>query len=105
MAGINATSSTGTGFGIRYKGFPSGSLSSPGYAQKVSENPSNSDSKSRLFGVLSTFNYSYDNIYLADVSVRFDGNSEFGSDQRFAPFFSGGVGLNLHNYEAMKQLE
>ena len=105
LAGINATSSTGTGFGIRYKGFPSGSLSSPGYAQKVSENPSNSDSKSRLFGVLSTFNYSYDNIYLADVSVRFDGNSEFGSDQRFAPFFSGGVGLNLHNYEAMKQLE
>lgn len=104
LAGINATSNTGIGFGISYKGFPSGSLSSPGYAQKVSENPSNTDSKSRLFGVLSTFNYSYDNIYLLDLSVRFDGNSEFGSNQRFAPFFSAGVGLNLHNYGFMKQL-
>ena len=85
--------------GLTYKGFPSGELSSPGFANDLSGLPSNSDSKSRLFGALGTFNYSYDNIYLADASVRFDGSSEFGSDQRFAPFFSCGVGLNLHNYE------
>ena len=42
---------------------------------------------------------------MADVSVRFDGNSEFGADQRFAPFFSGGLGLNLHNYKFMKQFD
>lgn len=105
VVGINATSSTGEGFGIAYRGFPSGELSSPGYANKVHGLPSNSDSKSRLFGALGTFNYSYDNIYLADFSARFDGNSEFGSDQRFAPFFSGGLGLNLHNYSFMKQFE
>lgn len=105
LVGVNATSSTGEGFAITYKGFPSGELSSPGYANEISGLPSNSDSKSRLFGALGTFNYSYDDIYLADVSLRFDGNSEFGSDQRFAPFFSGGVGLNLHNYEFMKQFE
>lgn len=105
LVGINATSSTGDSFGITYKGFPSGELSSPGYANSVPELPVNSDSKSRLFGALGTFNYSYDNIYLADASVRFDGNSEFGSDQRFAPFFSGGLGMNLHNYPFMKQFE
>lgn len=105
LVGINATSSTGEGFGITYKGFPSGDLSSPGYANEISGLPSNSDSKSRLFGALGTFNYSYDDIYLADFSVRFDGNSEFGSDQRFAPFFSGGLGLNLHNYRFMKRLK
>ncbi len=105
LIGINATSSTGDSFGIAYKGFPSGELSSPGYANKVPTLPVNSDSKSRLFGALGTFNYSFDNIYLADVSLRFDGNSEFGSDQRFAPFFSGGLGLNLHNYKFMKQFE
>lgn len=103
--GINATSSAGDGMGLTYKGFPSGELSSPGFANELSGLPSNSDSKSRLFGALGTFNYSYDNIYLADASVRFDGSSEFGSDQRFAPFFSGGLGLNLHNYEYMKQFE
>ena len=50
LVGINATSSTGDSFGITYKGFPSGELSSPGYGNKVSGLPSNSDSKSRLFG-------------------------------------------------------
>lgn len=58
-----------------------------------------------MLGGLGTFNYSYDNIYLADVSVRFDGNSEFGSEQRFAPFFSGGIGLNIHNYDYFKDLK
>ena len=62
LVGVNATSSTGDSFGITYKGFPSGELSSPGYANKVSGLPSNSDSKSRLFGALGTFNYSFDNI-------------------------------------------
>ena len=75
LVGVNATSSTGDSFGITYKGFPSGELSSPGYANKVSGLPSNSDSKSRLFGALGTFNYSFDNICLADVSVRFDGST------------------------------
>ena len=104
LVGVNATSSTGTGLAIDYRGFPSGNLSSPGYAHSISGNPSASDSKSRLLGGLGTFNYSYDNIYLADVSVRFDGNSEFGSEQRFAPFFSGGIGLNIHNYDYFKDL-
>ena len=105
LVGINATSSVGDGLGLTYKGFPVGGLSAPGYGNRLSGLPSNSDSKSRLFGALGTFNYSFDNIYLADASVRFDGNSDFGSDQRFAPFFSGGLGLNLHNYEFMKQFE
>lgn len=34
LVGVNATSSTGDSFGITYKGFPSGELSSPGYANK-----------------------------------------------------------------------
>lgn len=39
LVGINATSSTGDSFGITYKGFPSGELSSPGYGNKVSGLP------------------------------------------------------------------
>lgn len=105
LAGINATSQEGNTFGIIYRGFPSGSLSSPGYANSIYGMPSSGDSKSRLFGALSTFNYSYNDIYLADLSLRLDGNSEFGSEQRYAPFFSGGVGMNLHNYEFMKRYE
>ena len=43
-------------------------------------------------------NYTWNDIYLADVSVRFDGSSEFGLDQKWAPFWSFGAGVNLHNY-------
>lgn len=47
-------------------------------------------------------NYSYDDIYLFDASFRLDGSSEFGSKKRTAPFYSFGVGLNIHNYSFLK---
>ena len=49
-----------------------------------------------------TGNYTWKDIYLADFSVRFDGSSDFVSNQRWAPFFSGGLGVNIHNYEFLK---
>lgn len=66
--------------------------------------PDWSDTKSRLFGALATLNYSYQNIYLLDASVRSDGSSEFGSDNKTALFWSFGLGLALHNYEFIKKL-
>ena len=97
--GINATSSKSESFSIEYRGFPSGDFSSPSYAQEVYEKPSNGDDKSRLFGALLTLNYSYKNIYLFDASVRVDGSSEFGTDNKTAFFWSLGGGLALHNYK------
>lgn len=41
--------------------------------------------------------YTYDNRYYMDVSWRLDGSSKFGSDDRFAPFWSAGLGWNVHN--------
>jgi len=41
-------------------------------------------------------------VYLLDASVRMDGSSEFGADKRFAPFWSAGTGVNIHNYGFMK---
>ena len=102
--GINATSSSGTSTSARYMGFPSGDFDSPNYAQKIYEKPDWSDTKSRLFGALATLNYSYQNIYLLDASVRSDGSSEFGSDNKTALFWSFGLGLALHNYEFIKKL-
>ncbi len=102
LAGMNATSSNSHTTAMRYLGFPSGELSSPNYAQQMPEKPNVTQGMSRLFGLLGSFNYTYNDIYLADLSVRMDGSSEFGDDKRFAPFWSGGVGLNLHNYEFLR---
>lgn len=52
--------------------------------------------------MLATANYTWNNIYLLDLSVRFDGSSEFGSNQRWAPFYSTGAGINIHNYDFLK---
>ena len=54
-------------------------------------------------GTFLSTNYTYDNIYLMDASFRMDGSSEFGSKKKFAPFWSFGAGLNIHNYPFMKQ--
>ena len=47
-------------------------------------------------------NYSYKDIYLLDASCRLDGNSAFGKDNKFAPFWAAGAGLNIHKYDFMK---
>ncbi len=102
QGGVNILSNTRTSLSTTYLGFPSGSLSSVNYAQQLQGKPSSSESTSRTIGFLAAMNYSYKNIYLVDASCRFDGNSAFGKDRRFAPFWSGGVGLNIHNYAFMK---
>ncbi|WP_018338911.1 SusC/RagA family TonB-linked outer membrane protein [Butyricimonas synergistica] len=86
-----------------FEGFPSGHLHSPQYAAKEARKASFSDNHTRLFGTFFALNYTYDDIYLLDVSCRLDGSSEFGADKKFAPFWSGGVGLNVHKYEFMKE--
>ena len=102
--GINAKDEQSKSLSSFYKGFPNGSLSSINYANEIVVKPTVNQNKSRLFGMLASLNYTYDNIYLLDISLRMDGSSEFGADKRFAPFFSGGVGINIHNYEFMKNL-
>ena len=40
----------------------------------------------RAIGFFANGNYSYDDRYFADVSVRIDGSSKFGADKKYAPF-------------------
>lgn len=86
----------------RYRGFPGGDLVSSNYAAEVYGKPSSSDNTTRLVGALLTSNYTYNNIYLADLTGRIDGSSEFGSDKRWSMFWSTGAGINIHNYDFMK---
>ena len=89
----------------RYRGFPGGDLVSSNYAAEVYGKPGSSDNTTRLVGALLTSNYTYNNIYLADLTGRIDGSSEFGSDKRWSMFWSTGAGINIHNYDFMKSNE
>ena len=101
-AGVNMLGNKSEGSSSEYRGFPSGKLNSINYAESIYEKPKATERLSRMIGFLAGLNYTYNNIYLLDASCRFDGSSDFGKDKKFAPFWSAGVGINIHNYDFMK---
>lgn len=101
-AGWEISTSTYDNVSSHYRGFPSGQFHSLNYANETYKKPTKTEGTSRMVSMLATANYTWNNIYLLDLSVRFDGSSEFGSNQRWAPFFSTGAGINIHNYDFLK---
>ena len=102
--GVNGSSTDSQSTTTIYEGFPSGIFSSPSYAEKVKEKPTNTKDVSHLIGVIGLLNYSYNDIYLLDASLRTDGSSKFGHNKKWALYWSGGVGINLHNYDFIKNI-
>lgn len=96
--------STSNNLNTHYIGFPSGKFSSVNYASEVKGKPQKSDSKSRTLGASGVLNYSINEVYLSDFSCRYDGSSMFGTKQKGAWYWSGGLGLNIHNYSWMENL-
>lgn len=56
-------------------------------------------------GVVGNLNYSFDDRYYVDFAYRTDGSSQFGKDKKFAPFYSAGIGWNIHNEKFMKSVD
>ncbi len=57
------------------------------------------ESISRDAGFLFNFRYTYDRRYFFDLNGKYDGSSQFGSENQFAPFWSTGAGWNIQNEE------
>ncbi|AEV98596.1 SusC/RagA family TonB-linked outer membrane protein [Niastella koreensis] len=79
-------------------GFPNERLDQINFGNNYQENskPTYTNNTTRLISAYTNFNYSYDNRYAADFSIRSDGSSQFGTDKRFGTFWSAGVSWNLH---------
>ena len=50
-----------------------------------------------LQSVLFNADYSYNDLYLAQFSIRRDGASNFGENHQYGTFYSGSAGWNIHN--------
>ena len=100
--GVELSESKSESVSATYTGFGLSNAHSPIYAAKQPNKSNVTSSKDRKIGILGAVNYSYNDIYLLDASFRFDASSKFGADKKWAPFWSVGVGLNLHNYAFMK---
>lgn len=84
---------------FQVEGFSSEDITSVMNARQYYQDgkPSGNKSISRQLGVTGNANYTFDNRYFLDLSYRIDGSSEYGSDNKFSPFWSAGIGWNLHN--------
>lgn len=104
VLGANVTSSTSDFKGFQARGFSNDKFSSIAFARTYTPNdaPKGNVDARRLIGSFFSGSYSYKNRYLFDAAVRLDGSSAFGANKRFAPFWSGGIGWNMHNEDWFK---
>ena len=105
--GWNLQQSVTREFTVRTEGFPNESLDYISFATQYEKDgsPSGDEYTSRLVGFLGNLNYSWGERFLVDLSFREDASSRFGADKRWAPFWSAGLGWNLHNENFLKGVE
>lgn len=98
-AAWSLSTSSGNSHGMSAEGFMNNRVDDITFAAQYAENgtPSGSESISREIGITGAVNYSYKERYLADVSLRTNASSAFGSKNRWGTFWSLGLGWNVHN--------
>ena len=95
VLGFEAGSKDYVTIGVTGKGFINDYIQDVSYAEeRKGSNSSRTTRKSSMLGQLS---YSYDHRYYVTLNGRRDGNSQFGSDVRWANFGSVGVSWNIQN--------
>lgn len=79
-------------------GFPNDRFTNVNFALGYREgaSPDGVSWRDRLMGAFLSTNYSYKNKYLLDATIRSDGSSKFGLDNKLATFWSLGLGWNVH---------
>lgn len=99
-------SSSSSSEGMTAWGFLNNHVDYITFAKQYAEGgkPSGAESTTRSLGVTSAVNYSYDERYLFDASLRFNGSSVFGNDNRWGTFWSAGAGWNLHKENFMENV-
>ncbi|GGH12648.1 SusC/RagA family TonB-linked outer membrane protein [Pedobacter zeae] len=92
-------------YSSKAEGFPAGSLGNPrfAYAYALDGAPSATSGIYRSLSSAVALNYSYANKYLADFVFRLDGSTAYGSNKQYSPYYSFGLGWNIHNEDFAKQ--
>lgn len=87
-------------------GFPNDRMDNIIFAKQYAQNgkPTGSESINREIGALGVANYSYDNRYFADLSVRTSASSQFGTENRWGSFWAAGAGWNLHRESFLRNI-
>ena len=88
-------------------------ISSQGYTDDTNRiinndniiNEYNEEYESTLLSFFGRLNYAYNDKYLASVSVRRDGSSVFGPNNKYGTFYAGSLGWNMAKEDFLKESE
>ncbi|WP_195715260.1 SusC/RagA family TonB-linked outer membrane protein [Ancylomarina sp. 16SWW S1-10-2] len=96
--GLDAGTKTSSEIVNYAEGFPSDRMNDITFALQYTEGktPYGSESQVKELGLLGVFGYAYDNRLLADFTVRQNGSSLYGENNRWGTFYSVGLGWNVH---------
>lgn len=102
---VESTTSETVGFSA--VGFPYGTNGNPAFAYGYTpfSTPASLKLKSRGVGLTTSINYVFANRFMADAVYTLSGASAFGSNKRFKPFMSVGLGWNLHEEVFLRDVE
>ncbi|WP_316836605.1 SusC/RagA family TonB-linked outer membrane protein [Pedobacter nutrimenti] len=86
------------------QGFPTGTGPILGFAYGYANNgiPTSNVSAFRSMNFTGSANYSYASRYLLDASYRLDGSTSFGHNDPWSPYWSTGIGWNVHKESFLK---
>ncbi len=87
------------------EGFPNSNMNSIIFARQYATDrvPTGADGLNRSLGFLLTGGYSYKNRYMVDLTGKMSASSVFGTDNKWANFWSLGLAWNLHNEPFMSR--
>ena len=92
-------------YGAYLTGFPNENMDDILFGQKYDEKMTGLEQTSRSIGWVGAVGYSYKYKYSADFNIRLDGSSQFGTDNRWAPFWSTGLRWDAKKEEFLKDVD
>ncbi len=103
FAQYSLTENSGDATTISMTGFPNDRLDEV-YLGTNYKSISGSEGTSRALGFVFTVNYSLKQRYAIDYSMRIDASSQFGANNRYAPFWSVGLRWNMEKENFIRSL-
>jgi TonB-linked SusC/RagA family outer membrane protein len=95
--GVSAQETNSSSTAIRVSGIPNDYLDQLGMANGygTSTKPASANNITRSVSGYASFSYNYSDRYTAEITANASGSSQFGANNRLAPFWAGGVAWNI----------
>lgn len=91
-------------YGTYVTGFPNDNMDDLLFGKKYNDKVTGGESTTRSIGWVLSAGYSYMYKYSVDFNVRLDGSSEFGTNNRWAPFWSAGLRYDVKKEAFFKDI-